>query len=390
VLELDRQIAFDSRDAEVLQQVPEKPGVLALFPEEGVRADPFLAKTANLRRRLAQLLSPEQALSKRLRLRDFARTIRFRVTGSAFETSVVLYEQAKCYIPARYRDLLRLRPPAMLKVNLSHEYPRCYVTRRILDAAARSEPLDASFYYGPFVSRVAAQKFADEFLDLFKIRRCQIKIRRDPTFSGCIYSEMKMCLAPCFAGCTKEEYDVEVSRVTRFLGTRGQSLLDELSAERETASNTADFESAAVLHKRIEKLAGILRSRSELERPLGDLNALVVQKAAEEGTVLLYPVSRGRIGEAVSFRVFEQSDRPVSLEQRLRQALPDSATRISNQESDTSFTGRDLSEHLWLLTRWFHSKPREGEILFLERGEVSWRKLANACSRLIKPPMQPS
>src|SRR5260370_28772419 len=38
--------------------------------------------------------------------------------------------------------------------------------------------------------------------------RCQIKIRRDPTFPGCLYSEMKMCLAPCFAGCTKEEYDV--------------------------------------------------------------------------------------------------------------------------------------------------------------------------------------
>ena len=43
-------------------------------------------------------------------------------------------------------------------------------------------------------------------LDLFRIRRCQIKIRRDPDFPGCIYSEMKMCLAPCFAGCTEEEY----------------------------------------------------------------------------------------------------------------------------------------------------------------------------------------
>ncbi len=69
-----------------------------------------------------------------------------------------------------------------------------------------------------------AESFANEFLDLFKIRRCQIKIRRDPSFPGCIYSEMKMCLAPCFAGCTKEGYDVEVSRVLQTLESSGAFL----------------------------------------------------------------------------------------------------------------------------------------------------------------------
>src|SRR5207249_5718664 len=47
-------------------------------------------------------------------------------------------------------------------------------------------------YYGPFASRRSAQAFAERILDLFKVRRCQIKIRRDPTFPGCLYSEMKM------------------------------------------------------------------------------------------------------------------------------------------------------------------------------------------------------
>ena len=48
---------------------------------------------------------------------------------------------------------------------------------------------DAGFYFGPFVSRKAAEAFSEGYLDLFKIRRCQIKIRRDPAFPGCMYSQ---------------------------------------------------------------------------------------------------------------------------------------------------------------------------------------------------------
>jgi len=141
-------------------------------------------------------------------------------------------------------------------VNLRNAYPRCYVTRRIpVDEAGvppaahiRSLPIEAF-----------AQAFAERILDLFKVRRCQIKIRRDPTFPGCIYSEMKMCLAPCFAGCSKEEYDVEVQKLVRFLETSGGSMRSTIEEEREKASEQLDFERAAALHKKVEKLDEVLR-----------------------------------------------------------------------------------------------------------------------------------
>src|SRR5204863_3571730 len=139
-----------------------------------------------------------------------------------------------------------------LKLNLQNAYPRCYVTRKIqLDQDGA--PASGS-YYGPFPSRRAAEAFAERMLDLFKVRRCQIKIRRDPTFPGCIYSEMKMCLAPCFAGCTKEEYDIEVQRLVAFLETGGASLRESLELERNRASEELDFEKASVLHKKLDKL----------------------------------------------------------------------------------------------------------------------------------------
>ena len=50
-------------------------------------------------------------------------------------------------------------------------------------------------------------------LDFFKMRRCIDDLHPDPAFPGCIYSEMKMCLAPCFKGCTDSDYADEVKRV---------------------------------------------------------------------------------------------------------------------------------------------------------------------------------
>ena len=65
------------------------------------------------------------------------------------------------------------------------------------------------------------------------MRRCIEDLRPDPAFPGCIYSEMKMCLAPCFKGCSDEEYAEEVGRVQAYLDTKGESLVREISAARQ-------------------------------------------------------------------------------------------------------------------------------------------------------------
>jgi excinuclease UvrABC nuclease subunit len=56
---------------------------------------------------------------------------------------------------------------------------------------------------------------------------------------------MKMCLAPCFKGCSDAEYRAEVVRVEDFLDSRGESLKRQMAAEREDASAKMEFEAAA-------------------------------------------------------------------------------------------------------------------------------------------------
>src|SRR5260370_17902895 len=101
---------------------------------------------------------------------------------------------------------------------------------------------------------------------------------------------MKMCLAPCFAGCTKEDYDAEVQRLVQFLETSGGSLRSTIEQERENASEQLDFERAAALHKKVEKLDEVLRGRPELTRRIQDLDAVILQRAAGQQTIGVYCV----------------------------------------------------------------------------------------------------
>ena len=132
MLELGGRLEFDLARAEqeFFAALPARPAVCLIEPREE-KAEPFLIRTQNLRRRLERLLGPADPASRRLDLREFTRGIRYRLTGSRFEQSLAYYHQAKNLFPERYRNLTRLRPPAVLKVNLRNAYPRCYVTRKI-------------------------------------------------------------------------------------------------------------------------------------------------------------------------------------------------------------------------------------------------------------------
>jgi len=386
VLELDSGLGFNAdNDAEFFSLLPARPAVCLIAAREQT-AEPYLIRTADLRRRLQRLLGPPDPTSKRLNLRQFARTVRYRETGSALEQAITYYQNARQLFPKRYRELMRLRPAPVLKINLRNAYPRCFVTRRIV-VDERGEPTSGA-YYGPFASRRSAEAFAEKMLDFFRVRRCQIKIRRDPAFPGCLYSEMKMCLAPCFAGCSKEEYDVEVGRLVQFLDTSGSSLHDALGRDREAASEQLDFEKAATIHKKLEKLDDVLRGKPDLSRRIQNLDAVILQRAAEEQSIVLFAVHAGRLAEPFFLR-FGDTGKPASAEETVRDYLEGPGSAAPTANVNVRQSAAELGEHLGLVARWFFSSPREGEIFFREK-DWPYRRILRACSRLLSPKKEQS
>jgi len=360
------------RDDELLAGVPATPAVFLLRGEDR-QAEPYVSKTANLRRRLQRLLGPVGERTKKLNLRDRVRTIEYSATGSDFESGFLLYRVLRAAFPRTYQKRLRLRFAPFVKLHFDNEYPRASITTRISKAGGRN------LYYGPFVSRIAAEKFMNDSLDFFKMRRCIEDLNPDPKFPGCIYSEMKMCLAPCFKGCTDDEYSKEVRRVQDFFDSGGESLVREFSEQREVASASLAFEEAAAIHARVEKLKPILSGVPEIVHRLDQLSALMIQRSYLENCVTFFRIDSGRISGPCTFNIQpSEHAKSQSMEARVQEtllALPATAAK----------SAVETMEHLALLKRWYYRGSRLGEIFFADgKGELPMRRIVRGISRVFR------
>jgi excinuclease ABC subunit C len=362
VIEVDDLARLDA----AIEALPNNPAVFGLWPQEG---DPYLSKTALLRRRLLRLLKDREKPSRLLNLRHTVRRIEYRLTGSAFESSVVLYEQARRHLPERYLELLKLRMPPYVKIVLGNEFPRSHITTHLTRSAG--------LYFGPFRSRASAEKFEAQFLDLFQMRRCQEDLLPSPEHPGCIYGEMGMCLRPCQEVVGPAEYGHEVARVVEFLRTGGRSLLAAIGHSRDRLSEEMMFEEAARLHKRYERVQDVLKLRDELVRDADRLNGVAITRSLAPEAVEMWFVRDGYWQEPQRFGFEVQEGKTVSLDRKLRETFAAVSPR--------KLTVRERQEYLAVLARWYYSTWREGEwIGFESYDDIPYRKLVHAVSRVAR------
>lgn len=364
---------------------------------------------------MRRLLCPPESQSKRLNLRDRVARIEFCVTGSEFESNIVLYHAAVAlfgYAEARRR--LKLKTPYFLRLTTENAYPRVYATNRLSKRALAAT-------YGPFASRAAAERYGDAVLDLFKLRRCSEELAPHPEHPGCVYQEMKKCLAPCNQSCTPEAYVAETAAVKAFFDTRGESMLSAIGEERERASAAMEFESAASLHAQWSKVKAAAALADELVRPVEKLRAVIVQAAPKESTEVqeasLFLLQHGclagpeRLSTLGVRAVKEQTSVGSSLfaQPLMLQAVPleDSTVEPTSNTSNLvlspelraehvlaaleSKAGAThdlalLSDHLSLLRRWYYrpEKQRTGEIFF-PNPDSSWpvRRILRGAARAV-------
>jgi excinuclease UvrABC nuclease subunit len=292
--DLFREIPFDPADAvTALKQLPQSSVVFALHGADA-HAEPYIGRTPNLRARLARLLQPSEKHPRRLQLAGRVRRIVWRLTGSEFESLLVQFDLLQNQYGPKALERMHLRMPPFVRFLGGNPYPRITVTNR-------PSLREADWSYGPFPSRAAAEHYAEEALKLFLLRRCTDDLNPDPNHPGCVYSEMKMCLAPCYKGCTDERYTEESVAVESFLATRGESRLVTLRAERDEASAQLEFEKAAAMHAQVQKVEQVRALASELVRPLSQLRAVVLQAAANADEVAVFLFENGRLYGPMAF-----------------------------------------------------------------------------------------
>jgi excinuclease ABC subunit C len=371
-------LTLDPHGLSLPEQIAALPGRSGVYLLAGVPRAPgsahlHLGWSANLPRRLSRLLVSPAAMppSPVVRVRQQLARIECWATGSKLEAALLMYQLAKLHFPDAYVKRLRLRMPWFVGVGHSDPFPRVLVTNRASHKTGR--------FFGPFPSRDIAQQYEQELLGLFQVRRCVERLTPHPEHPGCIYGEINQCLRPCQCAVTEEEYTSEVTRVAEFLSTNGRSALSTLSAARDRACEEADFEQAAHIHKRIEKVNAAAAARDEAITEIQHFNGLALTAALQPRQFRLWPMFGGLWQEPITLTFAADEARTKSLDQELREQITESLANVN--------TVGNRIEDLAIFSRWYFSSWRDGHwYRFRTLADLHYRRLVRQISKMAQPP----
>ena len=164
-----------------------------------------------------------------------------------------------------------------------------------------------------------------------------------------------------------------------YFDTGGESLVREISVQRDAASANLEFENAASLHARLDKLKPLLSQLAEIVHRIDRLAGVMVQRSASQESVNFFRIDAGRISGPVIFPIQSaEHTKSQSMESRVQEAL-------ASFPATTPGTALETMEHLSLLKRWYYRSRRIGEIFFMnEKGTLPIRRVVRGISRVYR------
>ena len=187
-------------------------------------------------------------------------------------------------------------------------------------------------------------RFADQ-LDLFGATRTPL----------CLRAQVGRCLGPCAALCTKSEYSGRVAEAHRFLDGRTDRPLAILDERMRQAAERMQFEYAAELRDRLDRLSA---ARSELVMLSGVIDSLsfVYAPPAWYGSPRVYLVRRGMVHDEL----------PAPRTAAERAAIVERARELFRTRPRSARVQPTQAAEILLLARWFRLRPAELENVWEE------------------------
>jgi len=272
------------------------------------------------------------------------------------------------YIPNEFYSLIsemKLIQQCQPRFNVQHKRKRIYAFVKVTaERAPRILPVtrivdDGATYYGPFPRVRAVANTVRELGHVLGLRDCpastpvffddQLDIFGGGRVPHCIRAELRTCLAPCCGRPTAGEYLSAVAVARRFLEGRAEPTLKDIERQMSEAATRHDFEYAALLRDRLERLRGFSEQMVAFRGAVEDLTFLY-RVPGFRGDDRMYLIRRGRIRRQLPL--------PKGRRGRERAARAIEDVYGETELGPTALTPQDAAEIL-LVARWFRLNPKE-------------------------------
>jgi len=265
-----------------LKKVPSTPGVYKFFNKHEII---YIGKAKDLKKRVSSYFGnafKDRKTSQIKFLTDKVETFTTKNEVEALLLEQMLIKENK----PRFNILLRDdKTYPYIYFSLDHEFPGIYSKRT-------KQGVDKK-YFGPFVSSEAVKKSIKEIQKIFKVRNCS-----DNTFANrsrpCIEFQMKRCSAPCVQKINKVDYFEDITSAKLFLSSSDTKTVKKLTNDIEKAASKLDFEKAAQIRDRLDRL-NLLKEEQSVVTLATDVDIFSVSSEMSYVGVSIIVVRNGKI-----------------------------------------------------------------------------------------------
>ncbi|MCH2656724.1 MAG: excinuclease ABC subunit UvrC [Dehalococcoidia bacterium] len=261
-----------------VKTMPQKPGVYLMRNEKGEVI--YVGKATNLKNRVRSYFGSARSLEPKTRiLREHITNIEYIICanpGEALILEATLIKRHQPFFNIRLKDDKRY---PYLKIDVQNDWPRVYITRRIEKDGAR--------YFGPYANAGSIRSTLDLLKKLFPYRSCTKPITgNDPR--PCLDYYIKRCIAPCTSYCSREEYTEVVNQIIMFLEGKSDTVLKQLQSQMQSASDSMDYERAAMLRDQITALANTMERQMLATTKKEDLDIFGIARDKDHACVQVF------------------------------------------------------------------------------------------------------
>jgi len=286
--------------AQTLAVLPNLPGVYIMHDARGKVI--YVGKAIILKNRVRSYFRESSKQSPKVKaLVAKVEEIETIVTANEMEALILECNLIKKYRPRYNISLKDDKTYPYLKITLQEDFPRIFVTRRILRDGAK--------YFGPYADAGALHANVKLIRSMFPLRHCR-KMNVD---RPCLQYHLKRCLAPCVGKVTKEDYRKMIEAVILLMEGKTADLEKDLKSKMQDASDKMKFEEAARYRDSLRSIKALNEQQKAMTES-GDQDAIGLYQDATGICVQVFFIRAGKLlGRDNFFLPTETGDEPTEI-----------------------------------------------------------------------------
>lgn len=271
-----------------LKNLPDKPGIYQFFGDRTKII--YVGKAKNLRNRVRSYFQKNLESPKTQALVNKIRDIELIVTDSEIEALVLENNLIKKFKPRYNVNLKDDKSFPFIKVT-KEAFPRIYSTRNLIRDGAK--------YFGPYTDVKNMKASLKIINEVFRIRSCRLDLSQEniekKKFKVCLDFHIKKCDGPCEGLYSQQDYNEMVSEAIKVLKGKTDDLIQELRYKMERFVETLEFEKAAELRDKIEKLSVLSSKQKIVSDDFEDRDIISVAYEGKDSSCSVFNIRNGKL-----------------------------------------------------------------------------------------------